>query len=143
MDSRPRKTTLETFNEELAILDRPLDNDVEFIDERPLRRRAWQGMSAVLISTALVAGGALLFFSHPDPDAIIAAARAAAAAAPTAPLPPPPAQQAPAVAVTEIAPPPPAPVAIEPSGEPATWRQPPPRTAWTKLRLRSPAPPTQ
>ena len=89
MDSRPRKTTLETFNEELAILDRPLEDDVEYIDERPPRRRAWQGMSAVIISTALLPARAVLFFSHPDPDAIIAAAQAAAATAPAAPLPPP------------------------------------------------------
>jgi hypothetical protein len=144
MDSRPRKTTLETFNEELAILDRPLENDVEYIDERPPRRQAWQGMSAIVISTALVACAAVLFFSHPDPDTIIAAAQAAAATAPTPPLPPPPAPEAPAVAATAIAPPPPAaPVASEPSAESAKWRQPPPRNAWAKLRLRSPALPTQ
>jgi hypothetical protein len=40
MDSRPRRSTLETFNEEMALLDRPLENDeIEYYDEEPPPRR--------------------------------------------------------------------------------------------------------
>ncbi len=147
MDSRPRKTTLENFNEELAILDRPLEGDVEYYDERPRRQPRWPGMSTVIIGFALFAGAGALFFSHSDPETIIAAAQAAAASAPTPPPPSPstspPMVDAPAVTAPEVPAAPPAPVAMEPAAtEASKWRQPPPRKAWTKLRLRSPSPAT-
>ena len=140
MDSRPRKTTLENFNEELAILDRPLEGEVEYYDERPRRRERWGGTSAVIIGFVFFAGAGVLFFSHADPDTIIAAAQAAAATAPTPPPPPSPTVDVQPTAVPEIPPPaaPPSTVALEPPAEVAKWRQPPPRKAWTKLRLRSP-----
>src|SRR5688572_4005473 len=117
MDSRPRKTTLETFNDELAILDRPIEGEVEYYDERPSQRRRWPGMSAAVIGLVVFAGAGAVFFSHKDPETIIAGARAAAATAPT----PPPAPPSPSIVeVPAIAAPAtqPATVAMEP--EPAT-----------------------
>src|SRR5688572_19171418 len=123
MDSRPRKTTLETFNEELAILDRPIEGEVEYYDDRPPRRRRWPGMSAVVIGFGIFAGAGALFFSHQDPETIIAGARAAATAtAPTLPSPSPPTVDV--SPVTAAAPPPPPPVAMEPATEAPKWRQP-------------------
>ena len=142
MDSRPRKTTLENFNEELAILDRPLEGDVEYYDERPRRQPRWPGMSTVIIGFALFAGAGALFFTHSDPETIIAAAQAAAATAPKPPSPSTPMVDVPAVTAPEVPAPPPAAVAMEPATEAPKWRQPPPRKAWTKLRLRSPSPAT-
>jgi len=155
MDSRPRKTTLETFNEELAILDRPLEGDVEYYDERPRRRQRWAGTSLVIIGAVFFAGAGVLFFSHPDPETIIAAARAAAARSPQAPLTPvaaapaeaPPATaEAPAIeapAATAEAPaieapaqPAPQPTTAEETSTanaPSKLRSPPPRAAWIKL----------
>jgi len=141
MDSRPRKTTLENFNEELAALDRPLEGDVEYYDERPQPRpRRWAGTSAVIIGTVFFAGAGVLFFSHPDPETIIAAAQAAAASAPQQPQP----TAAPAEPVVVPAAVAEAPVAIA-SGPAAAdetstanaspkWRSPPSRAAWIKLR---------
>jgi len=137
MDSRPRKTTLETFNEELAVLDRPLEGDVEYIDERPQQRQRG-GISAIIIGTVFFAGAGVLFFSHPDPETIIAAAQAAAA---TAPQQPPPTAAPPVVEVPVAN----AAAATAPSGTadadaemdtanaPPKWRSPPPRAAWVKL----------
>ena len=147
MDSRPRKTTLEIFNEELAVLDRPLEGDVEYIDERP-RQRQRGGISAIIIGSVFFAGAGVLFFSHPDPETIIAAAQAAAARAPQ----PPPTTAAPTVVESPVANPA---VATVPSGTaaaeaepdadadadaemdtanaPPKWRSPPPRAAWVKL----------
>ena len=145
-DPRPRKTTLENFNDELAVLDRPLDGDVEYYDDRPRRQPRWPGMSTVVIGFVLFAGAGALFFSHSDPETIIAAAQAAAARAPTPPTPSPSTSpvivDVPAVTVPEVPVAPPEAVATEPATEAAKWRQPPPRQAWTKLRLRSPAPAT-
>src|SRR5215831_19500326 len=35
---RGRRSTLETFNDEMAVLERPLEDDVEYVDEKPPRR---------------------------------------------------------------------------------------------------------
>jgi len=136
MDSRPRKTTLESFNEELALLDRPLEGEVEYYDERPRRRQRWAVTSPVIIGSVFFAGAAVLFLSRPDPDTIIAAAQAAAARAPAAPqvtpavaAPAAPAAEAPATPVPEPT------TADETStaNAPLKLRSPPPRAAWIKL----------
>src|SRR5581483_9300070 len=59
MDSRPRRSTLETFNEEMALLDRPLENEeIEYYDEEP-PRRPWRRLGAFVVVAAIgVAGGA-------------------------------------------------------------------------------------
>jgi len=63
---RARKSTLETFNEEMAILDRPLDSEVEYIDEAPPPSRL-KRMRA-LIGVVMVMGvGAGLFLSRRQP----------------------------------------------------------------------------
>ena len=98
---RPRRSTLETFNEELAILDRPIEVEVEYYDEAPPKRRF--GMGAIAAALLLLAGGGFLTLSghrtavlalvrraqavvHPTPSAAPAAAVASAspATAPTA-----------------------------------------------------------
>lgn len=142
MDSRPRKTTLETFNDELAILDRPIAGDVESQDVQTPPPQQWPAMSAVIMGLLVFAGAGVLFFSHPDPGTVIAAAHAAAATTPQ-PLPTSPSPRMPdilAVSAPEVPLAPIAAVAMEPATEAAKWRQPPPRKAWTKLRLRSSSP---
>ena len=51
--ARPRRTTLECFNEELAILDRPLENDVAYYDDPP-PPSPWRWAGGIM--------GAALFF---------------------------------------------------------------------------------
>ena len=142
MDSRPRKTTLENFNEELALLDRPLEGEVEYYDERPRRRQRWAVTSPVIIGSVFFAGAAVLFLSRPDPDTIIAAAQAAAArapaalhATPVAAAPAAPAVEAPAAPVPEPTNAPEPTTADETStaNAPLKLRSPPPRAAWIKL----------
>src|SRR5690348_2122766 len=36
---RVRKSTLEKFNDEMSLLDRPIDGDVEYVDEAPPKSR--------------------------------------------------------------------------------------------------------
>ena len=59
--ARPRRSTLETFNEELAVLDRPIEGDVEYYDEIPPVRRF--RLLPVAAAVFTVAGGALLAVS--------------------------------------------------------------------------------
>ena len=103
-------------------------------------------MSTVIISLGLFAGAGVLFFSHSDTDTIIAGAQAAAATAPTAPTAStsmaPAMVDVPAVTAPEAPQATPAAAAVEPATEAPKWRQPPPRKAWAKLRLRSPSPAT-
>ncbi len=137
MESRSRKTTLETFNDELAILDRPLEGDAEYYDDEKPQHQPPRGpgISAIVFGTLLFAGAGVLFFSHSDPETIIAAAQAAAATAP---------QQQPRMAARAEPAVVEAPVAAAPSAAadvetdtanaPPKWRSPPPRAAWVKLR---------
>ena len=46
---RPRRNTLECFNAELAVLDRPLESDIEYYDEPPRRSRRWLGTVVGLV----------------------------------------------------------------------------------------------
>ena len=137
MDSRPRKTTLENFNDELAILDRPLEDEVEYYDERPRRQQRWAATSPVIIGSVFFAGAAVLFLSRPDPDTIIAAAQAAAARAPAAAQSTPVATPPVAPAVEAPATPVPEPTTADETSTanaPLKLRSPPPRAAWMKLR---------
>src|SRR3954465_12997143 len=49
---RGRKSTLDNFNEEMAVLDRPLEGDVEYADEAPRRSR----MRGVALFAGVVLG---------------------------------------------------------------------------------------
>ena len=62
---RARKSTLDTFNDELAVLDRPLEGDVEYADEapRPSRMRGVALFAGVVLGMGL-AGGAILSRRH-------------------------------------------------------------------------------
>jgi hypothetical protein len=140
MDPRPRKTTLETFNEELAVLERPLDNDVEYYDEKPPSR--WSGKRSYLIGMIAIAAVSGLVFvkmrsSSAAPTQVSAAAPVAApAVAATAPAVPSPALAAatPAAAVPqEIADAP----ADEPAADDSAPRHAPSRAEWTKIHTKT------
>src|SRR5947207_782072 len=74
METRSRKNTIERFNDEMAVLDRPLEGEVEYIDEKPPRR--WGHFVAFAATIAIVGGGGAYLLSHPR--AAIAAARPSA-----------------------------------------------------------------
>src|SRR4051812_12612070 len=89
---RGRKSTLDNFNEEMAVLDRPLEGDVEYADEAP-RRSRMRGVAlfaGVVLGMGL-GGGVMLSRRHAAappsaeaaPPAMAAMAAAAPAAAPT------------------------------------------------------------
>lgn len=61
--ARPRRSTLETFNEELAVLDRPIEGDVEYYDELPPKRRSWLRPVGVAL-VAIIGGGFLALSGH-------------------------------------------------------------------------------
>ena len=46
---RVRRTTLESFNAELAVLDRPLEGEIEYYDDPPRRSRRWVGTVVGLV----------------------------------------------------------------------------------------------
>ena len=62
---RERKSTLDTFNDEMAVLDRPLEGDVEFADEapRPSRMRGVALFAGIVLGMGL-AGGVILSRRH-------------------------------------------------------------------------------
>src|SRR5262245_55215824 len=143
MDPRPRKTTLETFNDELAVLDRPLENDVEYYDEKPPSH--WRGVTSVLFGVVVIgAASGLVFVKMRSSNAAPAQAAAPApapAATPSAPI-----AVAPAPAPAPAAAPTPAAEetgeasanepAEAPAADEATPRA-PSRTAWTKIHTKS------
>ena len=100
---RPRRSTLETFNEEMSVLDRPLEGEVEYYDEAPSRLSAWRRVGMFVgVAVLIGVGGAVVMSRHH--------AQAAAAAQPAAP--------ASAVVIATAAPavvPPPALVAEQPA----------------------------
>jgi hypothetical protein len=59
---RARKDTLQRFNDEMAVLERPLENDVEYVDEKPPRR--WGKAFAFAATVAVVGIGGSLLISH-------------------------------------------------------------------------------
>ena len=145
--ARPRRSTLETFNEELAVLERPLEGDVEYIDEKPPRR--WPRQLGMFVgAVALVGlGGVLVMSRHKMSVAPVEPLPAVALAA--APAPAPIAEAQPAAALIATAPG--APAAQAPAAAPAEtdddaadaddqeaasgaeWKA-PSRTEWTKTR---------
>ena len=59
---RERKSTLDTFNDEMSVLDRPIEGDVEYADEapRPSRMRGVALFAGVVLGMGL-GGGVILF----------------------------------------------------------------------------------
>jgi len=135
--TRPRRTTLECFNEELAVLDRPLENEVEYYDDPP-PPSPWRWAGGIA-GAAVLLGVAAGFLLTRQPSVALASAER--------PLP-----QLPVVAIQAVAPaamaetPAPATTAIEPSAptaveEPATNERsvrqaPASKAAWAKLARR-------
>ena len=61
--SRGRRSTLETFNDELAVLERPLEGEVEYFDEKPPSRLPrFVGFVAVILVVGV--GGSFLISRH-------------------------------------------------------------------------------
>ena len=104
MDGNDARTTLDRLNAELAIFDRPLEDDVEYYDDPP-PRRLWQRIGATLGAFTLlgaVAGFAVTHWSSPAAATEVSPRAPLAAPAPVA-LPPsaPPAAVPAAVAETD------------------------------------------
>jgi hypothetical protein len=144
--ARPRRSTLETFNDEMAVLDRPLESDVEYYDEkRPSRLR---GKASMLVGiVAIGAASGLVFVKvRSNAAATEASAAAPAAAAPAAPAPA--AAPSPAIAAAAPAAPSPATAAAPgsdesadaPADDPAVDDSAPrasSRAAWAKIRTKT------
>ena len=98
---RERKSTLDTFNDEMSLLDRPLEGDVEYADEapRPSRMRGVALFAGVVLGMGL-AGGVILSRRHAAAPPSVQAAQPAAPAPATAAAPP---AAAPAAAPTVLA----------------------------------------
>lgn len=82
-EARQRRSTLETFNEELAVLERPIEGDVEYIDEPKPSRWRPIGFAALVVMVG-VGGASFLSRHRGDTEA-----RAMAAAATSTPMPAP------------------------------------------------------
>src|SRR5262245_43837278 len=139
MNPRPRKTTLETFNDELAVLDRPLESDVEYYDEKPPSR--WRGTASIVVGViALGAVSGLVFVKMRSSHAAVAATPAAAVAAPAG-KPSPAIAAAPAAPAPVAAAMPQADEAVEvPADDPAvddSPRRPPTRAEWSKIHTKT------
>jgi hypothetical protein len=145
---RARRTTLDLFNDEMAVMDRPIEGDVEYLDEKPPSR--WRGVAAFCATVALVGGGGAFLISH-HRSAVAAqseASRPATAAAQAPALPPvaalqPGAVTAPAAPTEAPAAVAPAPdeeedaVADGPSEDTAAVHHAASRTAWTKVHSKA------
>jgi hypothetical protein len=103
---RPRRNTIERFNDELSVLERPLEGDVEYYDEAPPPARLRKAVAFVM-AAGLTAAGSLFIMRHvpgreavaqpsPAPAAIAAPIAEPAVAAPIV---------EPAVAPPAVAPP--------------------------------------
>ncbi len=97
---RPRKNTIERFNDELSVLERPLEGDVEYYDEAPPPSR-FRRVGAFVLVAGLTCAGSLFVMRHfanraavappaPVPVAIAAPIAAPAAAEPAVAPPSPP-----------------------------------------------------
>jgi hypothetical protein len=137
MNPRPRKSTLETFNEELAVLDRPLENDVEYYDEKPPSR--WRGTASLLVGIVAIGAASGLVFLKVRPSSTAVAAPPAAAPAAPAATPSPAIAVAPAPAPVAAAAPSADEAAEVPADDPALEDAPrpaPSRAEWAKIRTK-------
>jgi hypothetical protein len=97
--SRPRRSTLETFNDEMAVLERPLEGEIEYFDEKPPSR--WPRLAGFVAVVVVVGvGGSLAISRHRA-----AAGMQALAAQPASEASPAPAAAQPMLAARTAAPP--------------------------------------
>src|SRR5262245_59285362 len=154
--TRRPHSTLETFNLEMAPLNRPIEGDVEYEDEPPSRWRRAGAFVGIVLFVGLA--GSLMIARQQSKAAARAEAKQPQAPAATAPAPAAqpaaPAPAAPVVAAAQpAAAPAPLPAAAAPEAAPvgaaeadadeaadaqpahdaSTWRA-PPRAAWAKIR---------
>ena len=143
-----RKSTIEVFNDELAVLERPLEGEVEYFDEAQPPSRWRQAVAFFAVVVVVGAGGALLISrNRASADAReLAAAQAPPAAAVVAAAPP-----SPAVAAEQTPPAPAAPeapaaaadapaadeAAADSAGDDSARPAPSTRSAWTKVRTKA------
>ena len=142
-----RKSAIEVFNEELAVLERPLEGEVEYFDDAqpPSRWRQAGAFFAVVVVVGV--GGALLISrNRAAADARELAAGQASPAAAVAAAPP-----SPALAAAQTPPAPAAPeapaaaadapaadeAAADSAGEDSAQPAPATRLAWTKVRTKA------
>ena len=152
-EARQRRSTLETFNEELAVLERPIEGDVEYVDEPKPSRWRPIGFAAVVVMVGV--GGALFVSRHrADTEARAKAAEATSAPAPVVAAAPSPgfAAQAPAAVAAPAEAPAPteatAPAVTAPDADEASddeaaasddsaRRAPASKGAWAKVRSKA------
>jgi hypothetical protein len=133
--NRPRRTTLEAFNDEMAVLDRPLESEVEYYDEKPPARR---GKLGAIVGVVLVLGSAgFLLLSRASARTPATPPLAIGSAAVTAPAPAPVVTPVEPVAPAPPAPPAPAQVAMnevspEADAPPVAMPRAAARGAWAK-----------
>jgi len=87
---RGRRSTLENFNDEMSVLDRPIEGDVEYIDEtpKPSRLKGVALFAGIVIGMGM-GGGVVLSRRHAAaPSGVQVAQAAAPAPAPAAAAPP-------------------------------------------------------
>jgi hypothetical protein len=135
-EPRPRRTTLDLFNDEMAVMERPIEGDVEYVDEKPPSR--WRPLAAFIGVVAVVGVGGAFLISHRHSAvaaraADSAAAPVVAAAAPAAPVAPAPA--AAAAAAPAAAPADDGEADEQPAADASSWKA-PARTEWTKTRTK-------
>jgi hypothetical protein len=86
-----RRTTIEAFNDEMAVLDRPLEHEIEYIDDKPASRwaRLVPALAAigVLVGAGYVLGMRVIGGPLPWPHLAMARVESAAVAPPAAVLP--------------------------------------------------------
>lgn len=83
---RPRKNTMERFNDELSVLERPLEGDIEYYDEAPPPAR-WRKLGAFVLVAGLTCGGSLFVMRHSSHREAVAPSSATVSAAPAAAAP--------------------------------------------------------
>jgi hypothetical protein len=151
---RIRRSTLERFNDEMSLLDHPVEPDIdpEFYEPEPPSKRP--RIVATLVAALVVGGGGLLFLSRhmgsetpselavvpapATPAAMIPSPMPAPAVEPATPVAPAPVETAPAPAETAPAPEPEVEAAVDaiPSDVPSVATVVVP-SAWTKIGARS------
>jgi len=140
LEPRTRRSTIERFNDEMAVLDRPLENEAEYFEEEPPRK----GRRLGVLACAAVALGAAAFMLWSRVSGAVSAAPplvVASALSVAEPASPPVAAPAPAHVPVVQPVPAPSPAASAPvaMAEPAPEQTPPAAmphasssAAWTK-----------